>query len=178
MPTSIAPNDSTSVNPQSAIRNRRSFGPQSEIRNPQSIILLVAALLLLSACQGEAPKIEPIAYGTATCARCSSVISDPSFAAQSRYSGGRVKVFDDPGCLVKSLADESEQPNHMFFRDYAAEKWLQSGEVWFASTAKTVSPQKYGWAAFSDFAAAQDAVGIAGGGEILQFEQLKQRLSK
>jgi len=35
-----------------------------------------------------------------------------------------------------------------------------------------------GWAAFSDFGAAQDAVGRAGGGEILQFEQLKQRLSK
>ena len=158
--------DSLSSNPLSAIRNR------------QCALLVAAALFVLSGCQREAPKIEPIAYGSATCARCESVIRDPAFAAQSRYAGGRVKVFDDPGCLVKSLADESEPPRHMFFRDHTAEKWLASGEVWFASTAKAASPQKYGWAAFSDFGAAQDAVGRAGGGEILQFEQLKQRLSK
>jgi hypothetical protein len=165
--------------PSVAFHDSMSSNPQSAIRNPKwAVLSAVVATALLAACQREAPTIEPIAYGEATCARCESVIRDPSFAAQSRYGGGAVKFFDDPGCLVQSLAGETEQPRHLFFHDHAAEKWLQSGEVWFASTAKTVSPQKYNWAAFSDFGAAQDAVGVAGGGEILQFEQLKQRLSK
>jgi hypothetical protein len=151
---------------------------QSAIRNPQSLLLVAVALALLSSCRGEGPKVEPISYGEATCARCRSVINKAPFAAQSRYAGGQVKLFDDPGCLITSLGGEAEAPRHVFFHHHAAEKWIPGAEAWFAKTPQTRSPQKYDWAAFSDFAQAQDAVTSAGGGEILPFEQLKERLAK
>jgi hypothetical protein len=157
------------------------ISPSSAKHDPRpvgTIVLAALALALLSACRGESPKIEPIAYGEATCTRCQSVIRAPAFAAQSRYAGGRVKLFDDPGCLILSLGEEPEAPRHVFFHHHAAEKWIQGADVWFAKTEQTQSPQKHGWAAFASFGEAQDAVTSAGGGEILPFDQLKQRLPK
>jgi copper chaperone NosL len=165
---------SSPLNPQSA-----GCDPQSErsARIARSLFA-VATFVLLSACPGDAPKVEPIAYGEATCARCQSVIRDPAFAAQLRSSEGRLKLFDDPGCLILSLRDAGAPQHILFHHSGGADKWIAGGEAWFASTPKTKSPQNYGWAAFSDFGEAQDAVSTAGGGEILPFEQLKERLSK
>jgi hypothetical protein len=154
--------------------------PPFSIRNAQLLRAVVAclALALLGGCRGDGPKVEPIAYGEATCARCQSQIREPAFAAQTRSSGGQVKVFDDPGCLIVSLRDAAEAPRHVLFHHYASDEWIAGGDAWFANTANTKSPQNYGWAAFSTFGEAQDAVTTAGGGEILPFDQLKQRLSK
>jgi hypothetical protein len=166
------------------MRAPSSSDPRSTVGSPpwlrRAALAACFALLASSSCSGGGgeAKVEAIAYGEATCARCGAVIRDAAFAAQSRFSGGRVKLFDDPGCLLLSLGEEAEAPRHVFFRHHAADRWIAGADAWFVKTPKTESPQKHGWAAFASFAEAQDEVTGGGGGEILPYEQLRQRLAE
>jgi hypothetical protein len=105
------------------------------------------------------------------------VIEVPSFAAQYRLPDGVVKSFDDPACLIGALRAEPAEPALIRFHDHDRDAWLAPGATWFARTAVT-APHGSGWAAYASFAAAQDAVATAGSGEILPFDQAKDRLSR
>jgi hypothetical protein len=140
-------------------------------------IALVAVTLLTAACQREQERGEPRLSG-AVCATCNSVIAEERFAGQYRLSDGRVKSFDDPVCLFRALRAESGEPTVIRFRDYTSDRWLSGEETWFASTPTAKSPRGNGWAAYSSFGAAQDAVAAAGSGEILSFEQASEQIGK
>ncbi len=142
--------------------------------------IVVAAVLiatLTSACQRDAPQPAPLPSGEAACAECQSGIKEPRFAAQYQLGDGAPRFFDDPGCLIRALRREAAPPAAVYFRDHDSDRWLPAAEAWFARTPETKSPHGYGWAAFADFAAAQNAVTSAGGGEILQFDEARQRVA-
>jgi hypothetical protein len=141
-----------------------------------SLVLLAFAL---TACRQSTPvaDLPAPAYGTDRCAACGAVIEVQSFAAQYRLPDGAVRSFDDPACLFDALRKESTAPALIRFHDHDRDAWLTPEQAWFARTASTVGHGS-GWAAYASFAAAQDAVATAGGGEILPYEQAKNRLSR
>ena len=135
---------------------------------------LILFAIMLAACQGgdsTAPQVDG-----AACAECRGVIGDERFAAQYRLADGTVKSFDDPGCLFRAMRNETRAPSVVRFRAYASERWLPADQTWFAKTPATTSPKGYGWAAFGSFGEAQEAVSVAGAGEILTYEQATQRI--
>jgi hypothetical protein len=140
----------------------------------QAILLL---LLAVSACQRDGGEsFQEPQYGTDKCAECGSTVQDPNFAAFYELRQGARKVFDDPGCLFRSLRAETGRPAESFFHEHAGTRWLSGSGVSFAKTPATQSPQGYGWAAFGSFGDAQTAVTSAGTGEILSFAQAKEKV--
>jgi hypothetical protein len=142
-------------------------------RAPSAILV---SFLVLIACRqdGETP-VEELRYGTDTCAECGSTIQDPNFAAFYRSAQGTRKVFDDPGCLFRSLRAEAAQVKPVF-HEHGGTRWLSGDEVFFAKTPATQSPQGYGWGAYGSFGDAQTAVTSAGAGEILSLAQAKEKI--
>ena len=141
-------------------------------------VVLLAIGLAFAACNrgGGTTDSAPRTSG-AVCAACGAIIGDEAFAAQYRLSSGTVKSFDDPGCLFRALRGESGDPTVIRFRARDSDRWLSASEVWFATTPETKSPHGYGWAAYASFADAQDAVAKAGSGEILPFDQARERIA-
>jgi hypothetical protein len=134
---------------------------------------------LLFACSAD-PTSNPatIEYGKDNCSRCGNVIQDARFAAQYSLSDGTVKKFDDPGCLIRSLTAEATAPSTVRLHVYAGDTWLDASEAWLARTPRIVSPRGYGWAAYPTFGAAQEAVTDAGDGELLRFEDAREKIAQ
>lgn len=128
---------------------------------------LAGSLLVAAGCdRGITPEIE---WGVSTCHRCKAVIAERTWAAADR-AGGAIRVFDDPGCLFATRRQEGSDSLDAVFGDHTGiERWLAAGDVWFAKTSVSKSPQGYGWAAYPDFASAQDAVTRAGSGRMVRF---------
>ena len=135
------------------------------------------ALLLAGCSRGGEPLTEP-AWGTATCAQCRSAIGDRRHAAQMRLADGTTVAFDDPSCLFRALASTTAAPPVIRFHGPGAEEWIEASAAWFAKVPGQPTPHGDGWAAYPSFAAAQDAVALAGGGEILPFDQARGRLGQ
>lgn len=142
-----------------------------------SRILIALASLLLGCSRGVESLPEP-AWGSATCAGCATVIADQRHAAQWQAADGSVQSFDDPSCLFRALAATPQVPRAIRFHGPGADEWIAASAAWFALVPGQATPHGEGWAAFGDFAAAQDAVARAGSGEILPFDQARQRLGR
>ncbi|MFN8645027.1 MAG: hypothetical protein U0802_26390 [Candidatus Binatia bacterium] len=138
------------------------------------LALLLA--LALAGCAGGDNAIAEPAWGTATCAHCRAVITEQRHAAQMRSADGAVLAFDDPACLFRALA-ASAPPRAVRFHGPGAGEWIEGSAAWFARVPGQPTPRGDGWAAYPSFAAAQDAVAQAGGGEILPFDQVRQRIA-
>lgn len=144
-------------------------------------VTIVAVLLLLAAvgCDRTSPTPPTaIAYGADVCAECQETIRDHRFAAQYTLPGEIVRKFDDPGCLVRALREEPVIPKAVHFQDFHTDRWLPAKDAWFAPAPKGETPRGYGWAAYGSFGDAQDAVTTGGSGQILPFDQLKERAAR
>ena len=140
------------------------------------LILLVMALAASGCSRQAGVDVAAPAYGTDKCATCQAVIATPRHAAQIVRADGTVISFDTPACLFRALRAESAAPRAIRFHG-AGEEWIASGDAWFAAI-PTGPAHGGGWAAFPSFAAAQDAVAQAGSGEILAFDQARERLGQ
>ncbi len=139
---------------------------------------LVALALLVVGCSRPAgDDFAAPAYGSATCASCQAVIAAPRHAAQLRRGDGTVLSFDAPVCLFRALRAEPAAPRDIRFHG-DGDTWIVADDAWFASLPGAATPHGAGWVAFPSFAAAQDAVARAGSGEILAFEQARERLAR
>lgn len=98
----------------------------------------------LAAC-GPAGGPQPIVYDRETCAHCRMLISDPRFAAQLETQEGAIQSFDDPGCLLVTLATRSGGVGALWFHHMREDRWLDAAHVAFEETAWT--PMGYGFGA-------------------------------
>ena len=133
--------------------------------------------LLLGCTRTASDDIPPPAYGSATCATCQAVIAAPRHAAQLVRADGTVRSFDAPVCLFRALRTEAAAPRAIRFHG-PGEQWIAANDAWFAALPSETTPHGSGWSAFPSFGAAQDAVAQAGSGEILAFDQARQRLGQ
>lgn len=104
---------------------------------------LAGAVVLLVARSGEPPE-DPVrvAWDRQACARCSMLVSEPSFAAQLHTEGGEVLFFDDPGCLLLWQARHDAAVHATWFHHLVEERWIPGEAVAFVEASPT--PMGYG----------------------------------
>ena len=135
-------------------------------------------LLIASGCDSQSSQGPiSITYGQDACSECGATIDDPRFTGQYHFPDGPVKIFGDPGCLLRALQQEASAPLHVYFRDYNGDTWLAAEDAWFAQTPQITSPSGYDWAAFASFGDGQEAVTSAGGGELIPYAKAKERIA-
>jgi copper chaperone NosL len=112
-----------------------------------ALVLLVAGLasVVLARAQRLPGGVEPVAWDRAACAHCRMLIGEPSFAAQLQLRDGRVLDFDDPGCLLRQLAEEHAGVHAVWFHHAHEDRWLRADQVGFERGA--ASPMGWGLAA-------------------------------
>ncbi|NIR49852.1 hypothetical protein GWO43_15140 [candidate division KSB1 bacterium] len=137
------------------------------------VSLALSLLAFAFSCNEGAPKPAKVYYGEDMCAHCQMLISEPNFVGQFLPANGKVKKFDDIGCLVAKLEEESETPRAIFVASYEDSGWLNAENATFLKSEKLHTPMSFGLAAFPDREAAKEARAEFGG-EILSYQQLKQ----
>ena len=82
-------------------------------------ILCYICIVCLFSCK---PTFDPIDYGHDACMHCRMTIIDKRFAAEILTDKGKAYKFDDLGCLLKYMSENSlQQPNaKIFVANYAA----------------------------------------------------------
>jgi copper chaperone NosL len=104
---------------------------------------LVTTLVVRSQRPPEGP--QPIVWDAEACTHCHMLIGEPGFAAQLSTDDGRVLDFDDPGCLLRYLADERPHVHALYFHHATEDRWIPGAEVAFRRVAS--SPMGWGLAA-------------------------------
>lgn len=94
-------------------------------------------LLVVVACARGGTGPVPIAYDKEACAYCHMLIGDPRFAAQLVTDDGGAINFDDPGCLLRFIAEQHPRARAIWFRDSQRDRWLPAAEVGFVHAAST-----------------------------------------
>lgn len=85
---------------------------------------------------------RPIVYGAEVCGHCKMQISDEHFAAQLVTSDGEAISFDDPGCLMRMVAERRPRVRALYFHHGSEARWLDQASVGFERGA--ASPMGYG----------------------------------
>jgi copper chaperone NosL len=138
----------------------------------KSTILL--SLVLFVYCGSGNPEPVPIYFGEDACGHCQMIISEPNFAAQYLPQKGKAKKFDDVGCLLARLQSQPEKLRAIFVASFEDGNWLDAEKAIFLKSEKINTPMSFGLAAFPNPAAAQK-MQEQFGGEILRFEEMKQK---
>jgi hypothetical protein len=104
----------------------------------------VATVVLLAGCTGAAPAPVPIVWDEQPCDECHMHVGDPRFAAELD-DGEEIRIFDDPGCLFRYVAERRPHVVAAWFHDSARDRWLPWDDARFIAGAET--PMGYGLAA-------------------------------
>lgn len=86
-------------------------------------------LSLPLACGVDPTKPPEIAWDHEACTECGMLVGDPAHAAALYTRAGDRKVFDDPGCLFKWVAENAPSTAAMWFTDGTA--WYRETQVAF-----------------------------------------------
>jgi hypothetical protein len=87
--------------------------------------------LLWLACAGPTDVPPPVAWDRVVCDECSMTLSDPAFAAQLVTQDGELRVFDDPGCAFRYVAEHHPKIAHLWFHDATEDAWHDWNAVEF-----------------------------------------------
>ncbi len=127
--------------------------------------LLLLGLLQISGCEGNRTEQLPavVRWDRDVGEYCGMVISDQRFAAQAVAPNGRAHKFDDLGCLVNWLEDQSWRAEaKIWVREQSGERWIDARAAHYRE--RSHSPMGYGFLASDapafgplDFAAVRQA---------------------
>ena len=101
------------------------------------------------------------------------IIGDEKFAAALKDSDGKVVKFDDIGCWKVYEKKHSSEGGNAWVHDYKSGEWIESGRAFFVYSGRIVSPMRYGLAAFSLIADAEDFAKQSAG-QILKPQELEK----
>jgi hypothetical protein len=121
---------------------------------------------------GKCPKTEekPVDFFPGdTCSYCKMHITEKRYAGEYILKNGRVKKFDDLGCLALSYLEEKENVKKVWVVDFETGKWLSPESALFSSGFTT--PMNYGFVAFEKTRCKGECLGFS------QFlEHVKQKV--
>lgn len=106
--------------------------------------VLVAAALLLAACEATDQPKEPV-WGKQACEHCAMVLSDPEHGAQVVTTTGERLYFDDVGCLVAWMLEHPEAAAHRWVHTADTRTWIAPEAVRFE--ARDHTPMGFGFVA-------------------------------
>ena len=125
--------------------------------------VFVVSLLQGGKCQREVKGPIDIMPGD-TCDFCKMHITEVKFAGEYILKDGRVKKFDDLGCLALSYVKDKENVKEIWVKDFETGKWLRAEDAVFSGGFTT--PMAWGFVAFS---AAEKKEGM-------KFEELVEKI--
>ncbi len=115
-------------------------------------LFFISVVLLFLGCSKDT-EIKPvdIKYGQDVCAGCSMIISEAQYSSQYILTDGKVKKFDDLGCMIdyiKQTENEVDNISAVFVRDYYSNKWINAKEAHFLQSRSIITPMGHGLIAF------------------------------
>lgn len=132
--------------------------------------MLLAAALAGCASAEAAPSPRDVRPGLDACEYCHMRVDDARMAAQFVEANGRVRMFDEPGCMAAWMKDHADAAGAPFVADAAGGGWIAAEDAhWVRGAAGT--PMGFGLAAFRDRADAE-ARAAARGGTVAPWETI------
>lgn len=110
---------------------------------------LLFLVLLFTGCEKKNEKQLPseVVWDRDLCVECSMALSDRRYAAQVVDHQGKPKMFDDIGCAVNWLKNQTWKDKALvWIQDVNTEKWISANEAnWIYGDPNT--PMGYGFSA-------------------------------
>lgn len=124
------------------------------------------------------PEVEPIRFGTDSCAHCKMTIIDPKFGAALLTTTGKTYKFDDVNCLsmyLESGSPGADMVASLWIVDFGAPReYVAAENAYLIISEKIRSPMASQTAAFSD-PHRRDAQLQVWGGEVLDWKTAHKR---
>ena len=134
---------------------------------------VIAALALLSAaCSTTVIGPPEIVVDRSACSHCGMFVSEPVYAAAYQAPGNDPRVFDDIGCMLDALRNETASPIDVWLHDAGGSGWLAADAAIFVASADVRTPMSGGVLAYADAAAAGKAAAAHGGHVIRSLPEL------
>jgi copper chaperone NosL len=123
------------------------------------VVVVLSLLFLIISCQRDS-EVKPaeIFYGEEVCDRCKMIISQELFSAQYILLGGKVKKFDDIGCMMNYIFEEEAQKDKVlaiFVRDYNSKEWIEGEKAYYIGSSNIKTPMGHGLVALKEREAAE-----------------------
>lgn len=133
-------------------------------RSPGAALVagVLLALAVGAACAGSPEGPRSVAVGLDACAGCHMLVDDTTRAAQWVEEGGRILVFDEPGCLVAWLEDHPGAVGRAWVADAVHGAWTPAEDAAFLRDAVATS-MGYEVVAYADAEAARARAAEHGG---------------
>jgi copper chaperone NosL len=115
------------------------------------LALLIGIILIFGCSKDTDIKPAEIKYGQDVCAVCSMIISETLYSSQYILTDGKVKKFDDIGCMmenIKQTKDELDKISAIFVRDFISNNWINAKNAHFLRSKKIITPMGHGIIAF------------------------------
>jgi copper chaperone NosL len=139
-------------------------------------LLVIAACALLSAsCAATAADHPEIVVDQTACSHCGMLVSEPAYAAAYRAPGQEPRVFDDIGCMLDALRQETASSLNVWVQDAAGGGWVDADRAVFVGSSRVQTPMHGGVLAYADAAAAAAASAAHDGALIRSFVELMTR---
>lgn len=139
-------------------------------------LLLAVCLLLFTGCGPRAQPDAPprIRWGEDTCAFCKMIASEARYAGGYTAPDGRVRAYDDLGCLFRDQQAHRIDPTRLWVMDYERGIWLKATKAFYVRSEALHTPMDGGLVAVQSRLAAERIV-ARHGGHIETFQEAARR---
>lgn len=130
------------------------------MRRSSAVALVLGIVLVSLACQRQEgpPRPAEVLLGEETCERCKMIISEPRFSAQMVMVDGSVRKFDDTGCMLHYIVENSvpdAQIAAVFVKSFDTNEWIHSANAFFVGSGEIMTPMSHGLVAMQGEEAAR-----------------------
>jgi hypothetical protein len=103
------------------------------------------------------------------------LVSEPAYAAAYYAPGRDARVFDDIGCMLDALRQETASPLTIWMQDAAGGGWIDADDAVFVTAPGLRTPMNGGVLAYRDVAAAEKTAATQRGEVVRSFDELAAR---
>lgn len=137
------------------------------------IVFSLFLLLMLAGCNHQG-SYEPVDINPDidVCEICNMSITEVGYATEAILKNGAVEKFDDIGCMVEFLNEQTEEPAAIYVKDTLSGEWIPSKEALYVFNEKYWTPMMYGVVSFKDKDSMNQYMEENGQGAELTFEQV------
>jgi copper chaperone NosL len=142
---------------------------------PAPKLLIVVFALLSASCSATAAGHPEIVVDQTACSHCGMLVSEPAYAAAYHAPGREPRVFDDIGCMLDALRQETASPLTIWMQDAAGGGWIDADRAVFVTAPGLRTPMNGGVLAYGDTAAAEQSAAAQRGEVVRSFAELIAR---
>ena len=137
---------------------------------PQLVIVVLA--LLAASCSARAAGHPEIVVDQTACSHCGMLVSEPAYAAAYHAPGQEPRVFDDIGCMLDAMRQETASPITIWLQDAAGAGWIDADRAVFVTAPGIRTPMNGGVLAYANASAAEHAAARLDGRVMRSLQEL------